>query len=239
MKRFLSLSVVMVLVLAMLALAGCGGDKKEAASQQPSGKEAPKTSGEEKLADIFAKGKKVEGMSYDFTMTSKETKLSGKFWIQGSKMKTEMMAEGKKMITIFDGNTIYNYIPDQNMAMKMTPDKAKKNQTPLDYANDAESKGDKVKVLETTVYEGVKCKVVSIASADGKEQTKMWIREDYGIPVRVESTEPGGEKTVLEYKNLKVGPQPADTFNLPAGVQVQDLSEMMKQIPQMPGGKQP
>lgn len=80
-----------------------------------------------------------------------------------------------------------------------------------------------------------------MTSPDGKEQVKMWVHEEYGIPLRVEVTEADGSKSVLEYKNLKVGPQPADTFKLPAGVQVTDMGEMMKnmpQIPKMPGGQQ-
>lgn len=89
-----------------------------------------------------------------------------------------------------------------------------------------------------TVYDGARCRVISIESADGKDKTKMWVREDYGIPVRVETSASDGTKTVMEYKNLKIGKQPADTFELPAGVVITDMGEMLKNMPQMPGGKQ-
>jgi len=35
----------------------------------------------------------------------------------------------------------------------------------------------------------------------------------------------------MEYKNLKVGPQPEETFKLPDGVQITDINQMMKQMP--------
>ena len=50
----------------------------------------------------------------------------------------------------------------------------------------------------------------------------MWISEEHGLPLRVEANE-GGVKTVLEYKNIKVGPIPDDTFKMPAGVEIMDM----------------
>lgn len=241
MRRILSLLAILLLVSASLLLAGCGGEKKDTAGQaggqQPAAKESSKKS-EESVADLFAKGKKVEGMSYDFTIAAKDGNVSGKVWMAGSKVKTEMTAEGRKMITILDGDAAYTYVPEENMAMKIPLDKAKNFGNPMDYSREAESKPDKVKALETVTYDGARCKVIQVTGPDGREQEKMWIREDYGIPVRVESAGPGGEKTVMEIKNLKVGGQPPETFKLPAGVQVQDLGEMMKQMPQMPQGVQ-
>lgn len=70
--------------------------------------------------------------------------------------------------------------------------------------------------------------MIIVTGADGKEQSRMWVREGYGVPVRVEYTDAGGNKTVMEYKNLKVGPQPPETFKLPEGVQVHNLGEIMK-----------
>jgi outer membrane lipoprotein-sorting protein len=74
-------------------------------------------------------------------------------------------------------------------------------------------------VLETVTYDGVSCKVLMIQKSDGKGETKMWIREDYGIPVRIENND-AGISTIIEYKNLKVGSVPAEMFQLPAEVQV-------------------
>ncbi|MEW6388679.1 MAG: hypothetical protein AB1491_14295, partial [Thermodesulfobacteriota bacterium] len=86
------------------------------------------------------------------------------------------------------------------------------------------------KVLETVVYDGVRCRVVAVPAADGREEVRLWMREDYGIPVRVEVTSAAGGKTVMEYKNLQVGPLPPDTFKLPPGVEVTDLNKMIERI---------
>lgn len=77
-----------------------------------------------------------------------------------------------------------------------------------------------IKVIEKrTVYDGVVCRVWQLRGQDGSE-TKMWVREDYGIPVRVEITAPDGMNMVMEYKNMKISPIPAETFQLPAGLRL-------------------
>ena len=219
-----------VLIILSVSLVGCGGGKKET-DIQPSSNDTAQSMKEVSIADLMAKGKKVEGMSYDFVLTAKDGSMNGKTWVEGNKVKTEAVTEGQKIITIFDSDTIYSYNPDQNIAYKLSPDKSKKAETPMDYTEDLDSKSDEIKILETTVYDGVKCKVVEVMSADSKDQMKMWLREDYGIPMRVESTESNGSKTIMEYKNLKVGPQPEETFKLPDGVQITDINQMMKQMP--------
>ena len=138
------------------------------------------------------------------------------------------------MITIVDGDDTYIYHPDENTAFKVTLEQAGQQagqtETPSDFIEDVDTKPDKYRIVDSVVYDGAKCKIVEVTSADGQEQTRMWVREDYGIGPRRE-LEPEGEKVVLEFKNLKLGPQPPGTFELPAGVEVMDMSEMLKQIP--------
>ncbi|MDF9407878.1 hypothetical protein L7E55_05810 [Pelotomaculum isophthalicicum JI] len=64
---------------------------------------------DEPLISLFAKGKKVEGLSFDYTMTSKDLVMSGKMWIEGEKVKTE-----STVVSIIDGSTSYTYYPDEN-----------------------------------------------------------------------------------------------------------------------------
>jgi outer membrane lipoprotein-sorting protein len=238
MKRFILLALVLVLIC--FSFTGCGGSKKETQNKPTESPAINKTTEKESAANLLGKGKEVKGMSYDYSLDLPDSKMmTGKVWMQGQKMKTEGTVEGKKIITIYDGdtNTVYTYYPDQNMAMKMSaPESGEKAPTPTDYTRNADP--NKIKTLETTMYNGVKCKVMLIEGKEGKEQVKMWVREDYGIPVRVEATVPDGSKTVMEYKNLKVGPQSPGVFELPAGVKITDVNEMMKQMPQMPGSQQ-
>lgn len=222
-------ALVMMLIFAFcLGLAGCGGKQQGTESQPAGSQQAAK---EESISDLLAKGKNIEGMSYDFILTAKENVISGKQWLQGKNMKMETVVQGQKMITIVDGdnNAFYNYLPDQKMAIKISAGQLQKVDTPNDYTGDLQADPGKVKIVGTEVYDGAKCKVVEVAS--GQEQMKMWVREDCGVPVKVEAAGPDGVKSVMEFKNLKLGPQEPGTFKLPDGVQVTDMGEMLKNIP--------
>ncbi len=236
MRKSVLVSVVLLLFVSSLVLVGCGGQKDSgsppAGEKQQAGTQTTTQDGAGSVADLLGKGKNVEGMSYDYTMTSGNTSINGKVWMQDKKVKTEAVMQGQKVITIVDGDVAYVYHPDENAAFKMTLDQAQQTETPSDFIEDVDTRPDKYKIVDSVVYDGVKCKIVEVTGADGQEQVKMWVREDYGIPVRVESSGPDGEKMLLVYKNLKLGPQPSGTFELPAGVEVMDMSEMIKQIPQ-------
>ncbi len=232
-KRLPLFMVLFALLFTLPALAGCGGKNQQASQSTGS-----QTSKEETIGDIIAKGKKVEGMSYDYTLTSKDGNMTGKVWMQGKMMKSETVMAGQKMISYIDGstNTFITYNPADNTAVKITSQPTgASTETPTDFTDDIDTA--KIKVLETTTYEGFKCKVVEIADKDGKIINKAWISVDYGVPLRIETTDPVNGNTVMEYKNLKVEAVPAETFKLPAGVEVTDMSEMMKNLPQVPNAK--
>lgn len=235
-KKWIALSVLLVVVLSGAILAGCGGNK-DAGSQQAG--QPSQSAKSETISDIFAKGGKIDGLSYDYIITATDMTMNGKVWMQGKKMKTESTMGEENVVTFFDGdtNTVIIYNPAQNTAMKMAPGQAEEQKvisdTPVDYTSDIDTTS--VKELETVVYEGVKCRVIETTEKESKAVTKMWVREDYGIPMRVESTDPTGGKFVMEYKNMKVGSIGADVFQLPAGVEVTDMSEMLNQLQQLPG----
>ena len=231
-----SILICVLVFLSSTILAGCGGTAKETSapsSNQPSvNTQVPK---EESISELFAKGQKLEGISYDCVVSEKgNLALNNKVWMQGNKLKIEVTVEGQTMITFIDGDSVIGYNPDEKTAFKLSIDSSKQAKTPNDYLKEADSQTDKFKFLEATVYDGVKCRVISSSGPDGKELTKMWIREDLGIPVKVETFGPNGNISTLEYKNMKVGPLPVETFKLPDGVQITDISELTKQLPQIP-----
>ena len=242
MRRWLALPVLLAVILSGAVLAGCGGDKSTSgqSTNQPA-----QTAKSETITDIFAKGAKVDGLSYDYTMTASDATVTGKVWLQGKKMKSETTVAGQNVVTFFDGdtNTVIIYNPAEKTAMKISAGQAEEqnavSETPLDYTSGIDQTS--VKELETVEYDGARCRVVEVTEKDTKAVAKMWVREDYGIPVRVESTDPEGGKFVMEYKNVKAGSIAADTFQLPAGAEVTDMGEMLKQmqqLPGMPGGQQ-
>lgn len=234
MKRLLLFCVIMAFLVA--GPTGCGGKKKaeeRPADRQDLRSEETQAGREESNAAILAKSKNIKGMSYEYILTGLPTgRQTGKVWMYGKKMKTEGTQGGQKIITIIDGdtNTVYTYYPGQNKAVKLTTGELGPDaQAPTDYTRDANP--DELKVIsKKATYDGAVCRVWQLKRQDGSE-TKMWVREDCGIPVRVEITAPDGMNMVMEYKNIKIGPVPAETFKLPGGVQVTDLTGMMKGLP--------
>ncbi len=50
----------------------------------------------------------------------------------------------------------------------------------------------------------------------------MWVSEEHGIPLRIETNEQEGQ-SVIEYKNLKVGSIPDVQLELPPDVEIADM----------------
>ena len=222
-----------VLIMLCLVLAGCGAGRQSTGQQtkeQPPVQEKAGQPGKEgSVAELFTKGRQIRGMSYEYVLTTASEVMKGKVWLQDNRIKTDAVVAGQRMISFFDGetNTIVTYYPDQNRAVRLSADGQPKTVlTPGEYMGGIDP--GKAKVLEKAVYDGVSCRVVAVSGTGGKEEVRLWVREDYGIPVRVEVTSASGEKTVMEYKNLQVGPLPPDTFNLPPGVEITDLNKMME-----------
>lgn len=232
MKR-LSKFLIMILALVMvISLAGCGSKNETGTTTTPGGQSEPATQTETTLSDILGKGKTVTGIQCDYLMTyGGETPVQGKMWMQGTNMKMTMTQEGQSVTTIVNGEqkVAYTYMPQQNMAMKMAFEGANDQySTPDEYLEKIDTAN--LTELGSVVYDGARCRVISMKDPASKAEMKMYIREDYGIPVRIETTAEDGKSVLIEYKNLTVGNLPADTFELPPGVQVNDLSDMMKNM---------
>lgn len=236
MKKFVLLLCIFLTVSC--GAAACGGESgpepdappAEAPAETPAAEETPSAdenastvSGQEdSLAALFSKAKDIE-MEYDFTAATPVATIEGKQWIKGKKTRSEMTVEGQSLIVISDleKREAYNYIPEENMAMKM--DITAEGDSYLDPEEYLNNSGfSNAEIIETTTYEGIPCKVVRYKDADGTE-TKLWVAEEYGIPLRHEETGPQGEKTLIEYKNIKFGSLPDDLFQLPAGVEIMNL----------------
>lgn len=230
MRRIGVLLLALMLVLTCFSLVGCGGEKKDTGTQPVTGQEDAQPSEEISVDELFAKGKQVKGMSFDFIMTMADNELmTGKMWIQGEQFKQEFIIEGNQVINIFDNDTFYSYRPAENMAIKFNLNDMQGNSegnvdSPINYLDNVDT--EVMTQVGTEYYDGAKCKVLLFKDKESTYESKMWVRLDYGIPVRIEATDSDGTKSVMEYKNIKVGSLPADTFKLPSGVEVQDLSEM-------------
>ncbi|MGI6467486.1 MAG: outer membrane lipoprotein carrier protein LolA [Syntrophomonadaceae bacterium] len=212
---------LLVLTLMLGSLAGCSSKTEEpgtpAASQTPPAQQAA----DDPLKDLMESARQVNQMSFDIVMSSGNASsfsTQGKMYISGEKMRMEMEAMGMKMITITTAQEeVYMYNPDTNTAIKMTAP-----QEPVELPNEwvADSDAPNWKIVGEEKKDGYDCVVVT--SNEDDNLTKMWLRKDIGMPVRVEQTTSEGP-IVIEYKNYQIGPQDDSLFEIPAGVDITTL----------------
>lgn len=216
-KRHLALLFLLIFTAGIFV--GCGGKETTGTQEGEITEESTPENNDITLEELINKGKNVSGISYDLVISTSEGQLSGKVWMQGDSMKTDMTVSGQRVINIVNGETseAFVYMPDQNMAMKIPIDQVNDQggQTPQEVLGEVDpevySLGEKVEL------DGVMCRLITYESPEGN--TKIWVREEYGVPVKIEITA-GDVVNTVEYKNLVVGEIPADTFEIPADVQV-------------------
>jgi len=141
--------------------------------------------------------------------------MTQKMWVKQNKMRTEMTQQGQTQVILvdIDAQTMYVYMPEQNIAMKVNFAQAPKSATEeagaiLNY---------NPTVVGTETIDGKVCLVVEY-TVEGTA-TKAWIWQEYGFPIRVEVTTTAG-KTTVEYENIEFVDIPDSMFELPAGVQI-------------------
>ncbi|MGE5390109.1 MAG: LolA family protein [Deltaproteobacteria bacterium] len=238
MKKSLTVLTSMLLIVTLFILAGCSKDKtNEPTSSNPARvTEKSDSSDAKELQKLFKSASGIKGVSYDMTTTingpqGTMTTLS-KCFMTDKKIRIELDANGMKSVILSNGaGDTYMYTPSANTAMKSSrPREKSANQ----WANSAEDLAN-FKIAGNEKMDGYDCVVVTTSTPEG--DTKMWLREDIGMPVRVESGK-DQDKMVIEYKNITMGVQNDSLFELPAGVRVIDMSQMQGgQMPQ--GGNMP
>lgn len=229
-KGLLALLVVVMLALGMLI--GCGGTEEAAAPGDQVEKSTPAASDENDLAKLFAKAEKVPGLYYELVMNSPEmdAQMTGKFWIKGEKIRTEFESPdgAGTMVNIMNNKEAFMVMESQGIATRLDISQFNEaDNTPKDAMKDLAEEDAKLIGKET--IDGKKCLIYESKTAE--ESYKAWIWEEYGVPVKVETTAADG-KAVIEFKNIAIKDIPDSMFELPAGVQVMDFD--MSQIPQMP-----
>jgi outer membrane lipoprotein-sorting protein len=165
-------------------------------------------------------------MTFDFTVTTSDGKTAGgTMWKQNDMMKMESTANGHQAITIINyaDNSMISYQPSQSMGVKMKLPSA--SQDAGSYLNGVDP--STVQDLGTAVINGQTCRVIQYAMASTPTTNiKMWLSEDLGIPIHMVITDAAGKVTTMDYTNVKVGPLPSDTFSVPAGITIRDMTNI-------------
>jgi hypothetical protein len=175
-----------------------------------------KSTSSQTLGDILGRAAGVSSLQYDMVITtSGAQQLTQKIYVKKNKMRMEMTQSGQTIIVLIDmdAKTMYNYMPAQNMAIKMTF-----NPTSKSAMDEAKSLSNyNPTIVGTETIDGKVCTVVQY-TAQGAS-TKMWLWQDHGLPIRVEAVT-AQVTTLMEYKNIQFSDIADSTFELPAGVQI-------------------
>lgn len=222
-KKIFTNVMLALLSVLFLSLVGCG--KTSETPQQQSGKE------EIVSADkLIEKGKIVDGYSYDYLLTMPTgEKITHKMWVEPGKMRSEMKnpVNGQNMISIVNikDNTVYLYQPELKQATKMKFDLSSEEDTtsPVEYLDKVDPAG--MMFMKREVFDGKDC-IVYESNIDGSSG-KMWIWEEKGMPLRVE-TQSGQEKVVVEFLNFIIGDIDDSVFELPTGTRIVDMSSLTR-----------
>lgn len=180
------------------------------------------------LSDLLGKVKNVDSYKYDMVISTPEMpKIMQSVWVKENKMRTEMVVDGRTMITIanMDKGEVYSYHPKENIAMKMDM-----GNVPKSAVEDISSiEGYNPTIIGTETLDGKLCTVVEYGSPEGK--SKMWIWQKYGFPIQMEMEGPEGTMK-MEWRDIEFGDIADSMFELPEGVEIIDIPDM----PDMPPG---
>ncbi|MBN1370008.1 MAG: outer membrane lipoprotein carrier protein LolA [Dehalococcoidaceae bacterium] len=182
------------------------------------------TQPEESLEDILGGISGIDSIKYDTVVIPPE---SGEFtthvWVKGGKMRTESTAEGETVVMILDqdSETMYMYMPEQNMAMKIAFDTSQAEDSVLDETEDITAHNPVIVGTET--LDGKVCMVIEYS--DTNISYKAWIWKDKGLPVQMIMTTPQGNSTI-RYQNYDFGAIDDSVFTIPEGVEIVDMSQL-------------
>lgn len=201
MRKKLILSVLTVIMLASFLISGCGG--------------APT------FQEMLTKGKAVKELSYTMVMTEDGTEaIKAKVYMKNDNVRMEMSDPTMGELVIINNATkkeSYFYNPTEKQAIKSALDESSSADipNPENLMKDADVSSAKY-VSEETV-DGKKAYVYDYKDTEGT--TKIWMWADNGVPLKFEGTV-DGKKTVVEFKDVKVGGIDDSMFELPADATV-------------------
>ena len=135
------------------------------------------------------------------------------------------------MIQIMDleAKKAYSYMPEQEMAIELDLSELEAPETPSDYVDNAAT--ENAKYLGTEKINGINCHKYSLEQ-DGSSVI-YWLHDEYGLPVKIETTT-DDVVTTMDFNNFKVGDVGDDLFELPSGIQVQSVTDLMQNMPDAP-----
>lgn len=178
------------------------------------------------LTEILATAKNLPSYALDMvTSYPGEEAMTTRLWVKDGSRKLESTPEGETMVYLLQAATqsSYIYFPESKMGMQLDWDTAQT--TPGGMFGDeyiAEIQAYQPIIVGEEMLDGKNC-LVAQWTTEGMEE-KVWIWEEYGLPIRTEITMEG-ETSVTELKNIQIGGIADSEFELPDDIQITPLSQ--------------
>jgi outer membrane lipoprotein-sorting protein len=184
---------------------------------------------EETIQEILEKGKNVNNIKYD-VMLIKPFPITFKVQQKGKKYRTEATLMGQTSVTIFDGEKLYNYDPQEDIYYENPASTT--NNGGMDFKDFSEQalKDPEMKETGKETINGMKTRIIEFNYKDRSSnetiKTKAWISEEYGIPVKLQMKSQPGEAEV-ELKNIQMNSVQDSVFVVPKE-KIKSMEDLMK-----------
>ena len=217
-------------LIGVIVSAGCVGEKApEGGDVSPTGEvTAPTAPQSAQLSNLLGKVESIPSVKYDRvkTLSDGNEYMSKIVWEKGNKMRCQLVVKGEASdIYILDSDeeVAYRYIPKTNRAMEMDFYLARGmaggpiTETVQTFIESYEEAG--LPSIEIETIDGKVCTVLGMSIPGGFLEKKMWIWQEYGLPIREETITPSGTSRT-EMKNIELDHIPDSMFELPAGAEM-------------------
>lgn len=214
-----------LLLLVLLTAAGCSrsgpAEQKDSANKESISVQSSGTAKAKTLAEIVAQGQNHPGVYCEYVVRPDQgSVLKGKLWIAGANLRSESIETGQSTaIFIRNSGKGYNYMftSGEKKAIKVTDTHPAEDISPVEILQNV---SQTTQPLGKEIKDGKNCVVIKYEQDE--VNNRVWIWEDYGVPIRVESTY-NKSTTVMEYNNYKFEAIPEAMFELPQGMDITAL----------------
>jgi hypothetical protein len=151
--------------------------------------------------------------SSDMVMTSKGQTNTSKVWAKENKFRMESGGQQGYTIMRGDKNVVWMVMPEQKAYMETKSDPSKQPRT------EDKVKGEvSRKLIGSEAANGHPANKYEVTYTEGGKTERMyqWMATDINFPVRMAAVD---GSWMLDYKNIKIGPQADSLFEVPSGFQ--------------------
>jgi outer membrane lipoprotein-sorting protein len=165
--------------------------------------------------------------SYDQKTTQGRQVFQSKVSLKDELFRMDATVQGLATIIIRNAEGTFTVMPSEGVAMK-TP-RLQPGQGPVRGAGNYEQylQEQHAERIGSETIDGHACDIFRYTDSETGELTTAWVWTEKQFPVKFETDGSGG-KTLVELSNIQIGAAiPDETFQLPAGMQVMDMGNLM------------